>query len=210
MFRNAKTVAFIGARAGSKRFPGKNKAVFYGKPLICWTIERALRCDFINEVVVSTDDKDILKICIRYFDEYPNHIKIVQRPVELAQDNSFIVDAIKDAFKNQETENIVIILLQPTSPLCTQDDICMAYATFEMGMKRFPVVSAYWEFPMKEIKLNGAIYIDWYMNIIKHRGFIRKSGLYYLMPKERSIDIDFYMDFYRAELEMKKRLKNDI
>ena len=59
ILRGKKIIAIIPARAGSKRLPGKNKKVLAGKPLIQWTIEAAQQADYIDEIVVSTDCKEI-------------------------------------------------------------------------------------------------------------------------------------------------------
>ena len=57
-----RVVAVIPCRAGSKRLEGKNTKDFCGKPLICWTIEEALKCEFIDEILVTTNDPAINKI----------------------------------------------------------------------------------------------------------------------------------------------------
>ena len=58
-------LAFIPARGGSKRLPGKNTVNFSGKPLIAWTIEAARKSQFIDEIIVSTDSCDIADISQR-------------------------------------------------------------------------------------------------------------------------------------------------
>ena len=59
---NGQTVlAIIPARAGSKRLPGKNMRLMHGKPLILWTVEEALKSQYIDSLIVSTDDKDVVQ-----------------------------------------------------------------------------------------------------------------------------------------------------
>ena len=58
-----KIVAFINAREGSKGIPGKNKKTLNGKPLIEWTLDIVKECNYIDKVVVSTDDVEIFNIC---------------------------------------------------------------------------------------------------------------------------------------------------
>ena len=66
MKNSFKYLAFIPARGDSKRPPGKNITNFMGKPLIAWTIEAALKSNFIDEVVVSTDNRKIANISKTY------------------------------------------------------------------------------------------------------------------------------------------------
>jgi CMP-N-acetylneuraminic acid synthetase len=76
-------VAFIFARSGSKGLPGKNTRLFDGKPLIAWSIERALAVSRISRVIVSTDSDEIRAISRRFGAEVP-----FIRPPELATDES--------------------------------------------------------------------------------------------------------------------------
>ena len=78
-----KTVAFIFARSGSKGLPGKNTRLFGGKPLIAWSIERALSVNRISRVIVSTDSDEIATISRNFGAEVP-----FIRPPELATDES--------------------------------------------------------------------------------------------------------------------------
>jgi N-acylneuraminate cytidylyltransferase len=77
------TVAFIFARGGSKGLPGKNIRLLGGKPLIAWSIERALGVERISRVIVSTDSEEIAIISRQFGAEVP-----FMRPVELATDES--------------------------------------------------------------------------------------------------------------------------
>ena len=52
-------ICIITARGGSKRIPGKNKKLFLGKPIICYSIEAAISSGIFEEVMVSTDDEEI-------------------------------------------------------------------------------------------------------------------------------------------------------
>ena len=77
-----KTFAFIFARGGSKNVPGKNIRNLGGKPLLAHSIMIAQNIDEISRIFVSTDDKDIAEVGIKYGAE------IIERPAELAQDDS--------------------------------------------------------------------------------------------------------------------------
>jgi len=75
-----KSIAIIPARGGSKRIPRKNIKDFFGKPLIAYSIETALKSELFDKVVVSTDDEEIAQIAQMYGAE------VLQRPKELADD----------------------------------------------------------------------------------------------------------------------------
>ncbi len=63
-----KTLCIIPARGGSKRIPNKNIKVFCGKPIIVYSIEAAIKSQLFDEVMVSTDDKEISRLYGRYMD----------------------------------------------------------------------------------------------------------------------------------------------
>ena len=77
-----KTIAFIFARGGSKGLPQKNQLLLSDHPLMAYSIYIAKINQFIDDVYVSTDSKEIEKIAIDY------GAKVIVRPLELAQDNS--------------------------------------------------------------------------------------------------------------------------
>ena len=65
------SIAIIPARGGSKRLPRKNILDFYGKPLIAWTIEAALKSECFKYVLVSTENEEIADISIKYGAKVP-------------------------------------------------------------------------------------------------------------------------------------------
>ena len=67
----SKCVAIIPARGGSKRIPRKNIKDFFGKPLIAYSIEIALKSKLFDKVIVSTDDEEIANLAIKYGAEVP-------------------------------------------------------------------------------------------------------------------------------------------
>ncbi|MDQ7047920.1 MAG: acylneuraminate cytidylyltransferase family protein [Sulfurovum sp.] len=110
---NGKTfLAIIPARGGSKRLPRKNVLDLAGKPLIAWTIKAGLKSKYIDKVIVTSDDDEILDIAKQFGSG------TIKRPDELANDTATSFDAIKHTIENTEDYDY-IILLQPTSPLRT-------------------------------------------------------------------------------------------
>lgn len=117
-----KILAYIPARAGSKRIKNKNIRNFLGKPLIAYTIGQALSCNFIDRVMVDTDSEQIAKIALKYGATVP-----WLRPKRLAQDKSKVIDSILyNLGRLKEKENYqpdYVIVLQTTSPLREKKDI---------------------------------------------------------------------------------------
>ena len=115
-------VGVITARGGSRSVPKKNIALLGGKPLIAWTIEAALRSRVLDRVIVSTDDDEIADVSRRYGVEVP-----FKRPAELARDDSSHIAVMTHAMHWLESQKAwkpeYVMLLQPTSPLRTTEDI---------------------------------------------------------------------------------------
>ena len=105
-------LAIIPARGGSKRLPGKNIVDFMGKPLIAWTIEAALKSNYINDVIVSTDDQGIADISKEFGAGIP-----YLRPQHLGGDRVSVVDVLIDFLQSLDNMPEYVIVLQPTSPL---------------------------------------------------------------------------------------------
>ncbi|MBN1405550.1 MAG: acylneuraminate cytidylyltransferase family protein [Candidatus Omnitrophica bacterium] len=226
MVNNKNILAIIPARGKSKGIPGKNIKMFSGKPLIAWTIQEAKKVKCIDRIVVSTDDKKIAQIAKRYSAEIP-----FLRPKNLAKDNTPTIDVVMHFLRTMETcLPDIIILLQPTSPLRSSDDIERALKMLISNNKASAVISMceasenpYW---MKKIQRggfitgfikksrkflrrqdlptvympNGTIYVYRVKALLKEKTLYPAKTLAYVMPKERSIDIDDMTDFTLAEL----------
>ena len=112
-----KLLAIIPARKGSKRILNKNKKIIAGKPLIRWTIDAAKKVDEISEIIVTTDDEDIINIAKKC------NVTYVKRDDSLATDNASSIDVIFDVLNKVNNRFDYLILLQPTSPLRNSYDI---------------------------------------------------------------------------------------
>ena len=113
MYKDKTFLAIIPARGGSKRLPGKNALDLNEKPLVVWSIEAGLKSKYIDEIVVTSDNREILNISKN------SGASIIERPAELATDTSTTFDSIKHAIENT-LKHDYIVLLQPTSPLRTE------------------------------------------------------------------------------------------
>lgn len=222
MYKNKTFLAVILARGGSKRLPGKNVLTLNGKPLIVWSIIAALRSKYIDKVVVSSDDDEILNIAKGY------GVNIIKRPAQLANDKASSFDAIKHTIKNCEKYDFTI-LLQPTSPLRNENHIDESIELLELKKSdaiisvseaehsplwcnKLPYDNSMENFLSNEIlnkrsqdldkfyRLNGAIYICKTKKLLEEKTFFLKKNIFaYIMPKLNSIDIDDELDFKMAE-----------
>jgi len=110
-----KSVAIIPARGGSKRIPRKNIKIFYGKPLIAYSIEVALESKLFDKVIVSTDDEEIATIAREYGAEVP-----FLRPKELSDDFTGTEDVVNhtlDFLKNNNELYDYVCTIYATAPL---------------------------------------------------------------------------------------------
>jgi len=173
-------LAVIPARGGSKRCPGKNLKDFRGKPLIVWTIEAAKQSHYIDTLVVSTDDWEISSLAMDY-------VPVVMRPSELATDTATNEDVLRHAIKIFPGHDWVV-LLQPTSPLRTPEDIdeCILLAKQDKdGCISYRASNG---------SRNGAVYVcssKWLENHLQFEAF----RVFYIMPDSRSLDIDYEQEF---------------
>jgi len=211
-------LGIIPARGGSKRLPGKNLAALDGRPLIGFTCEAALHAGVLAAVYVNTDDALIAATARECGVACP-----VMRPARLAADdtptqesNRFLLEFLA---RRGETYDAVMIL-QPTSPLRTAEDIREALELFEANapcavVSVAPVAPAAWlgrigrdgrfdAFSGQDVvyRLNGAIYLHGYEDYLHDRRPPRT--LIYPMPSARSVDIDTWEDLRYAELILRQ------
>jgi len=232
MYKEKTILGLIPARGGSKGLPRKNIRPLLGKPLIAWTIEQAKVSKYVDKVVVSTDDEEIAEVAKQYGAKVP-----FMRPKELARDDTPGIDVVFHAMnwftKNKNKQYDLIILLQPTSPLRTAEDIDKAIELLFLKKAKaivsvcevdhhplwtntLPENGCMKDFIRKEIMnknrqelptfygLNGAIYLAYWDYIKEQKGFFGKETFAYIMPKERSVDIDSELDLKLAEILMKE------
>ncbi len=200
-----KTIAIIPARKGSKRLPGKNRKLLNGVPLIDYTLNVAIACQFIDEIIVITDDLWIKAYCLGY----KGISRIIDEPEEIAQNSSQAWEVVKYVMEflisdKRERDNTTIIYLQPTSPLRTDEDLSEAYDLFNANYRE-PVASVVYKRDMDTIydkwdyMLNGAIYITPYHEVINCESLWRQAKHLYVMPSRHSVNIDYQLDLDSAE-----------
>ena len=118
MINNKTVIGIIPARSGSKGLLRKNLKNLCGKPLIAWSIIEAEKSKYIDRYIISTDDVEIARVAKKYGCDVP-----FLRPVELATDDANINDVILHALDILQERYEIVIVLQPTSPLRTAQDI---------------------------------------------------------------------------------------
>lgn len=232
MYKGYSVVALIPARGGSKGLPRKNIRPLLSKPLIAWTIEEAKKCRLIDRIIVSTDDEEVRDVARKHGGEAPflrpkglakDHSKMVD----------VIVHAL-DRLKASGDRYDLFVLLQPTSPLRIAEDIERAIKLFfskkakavvsvceaehhpclanmlprDNCMKNFMRAGVMdknrQEFP-KYYRLNGAIFAANCGYFRRYKSFYGKNSYAYIMPQDRSADIDSEIDLRLAEYLLKKR-----
>ncbi|MGG4497727.1 cytidylyltransferase domain-containing protein [Brevibacillus reuszeri] len=231
MIENRTVLAIIPARGGSKGVPRKNIRELCGKPLIAWSIEEAKKSKYIDQIIVSTDDEEIAAVARQWGADIP-----FMRPVELAQDHTPGIDPVLHALK-MLPQYEYIVLLQPTSPLRSTDDIdacleqCVEQKVDSCVSVTLTDKSPYWMYNLSEnsslipvintekpilrrqdapdvFVLNGAVYVARSTWLQQTGSFLQDKTIGYPMPKDRSIDIDTALDFLLVEILLHEKNKS--
>jgi CMP-N-acetylneuraminic acid synthetase len=231
--KQAKMMAIIPARGGSKGLPRKNLRPLGGIPLIAWTIKAAKESQLIDFVVVTSDDPEILDIAQQFGADH-----LISRPKFLASDNATTIQVVDHVFELLPPPK-TFVLLQPTSPLRSSAVLNHAIDFFieNNALSLVSVTesseSPYWTFLIqnqslvpviptlkmpnlrqqipKTFVLNGAIYISDTQLFLKIRKFVSEYSLPYIMEKQISIDIDSLEDFEAASIILERQqLDNQI
>ena len=215
-------LAVITARGGSKGLPGKHLRLLGGEPLLAWTVRAARAARRVARVIVTSDDPAILDLAATLGAE------TLLRPAELARDDTpsdpVVVHAVREAGHGEA----VVVLLQPTSPLRTAEDIDAALAHLDAsGADAVVSVCAPRENPWKSfyvdadgclrgiagdaapfqprqslpvaVRPNGAIYGVRTACLLRTGRLFAERTVGWEMPRERSVDIDTAEDLAEAE-----------
>ena len=224
-----KYLFIIPARGGSKGIQKKNIFEINGHPLIYYSISAALEVKKIlqdSKVIVSTDSQEIKEVSIKFGAEVP-----FIRPKELSDDKSKSIEYVNHAIKYFEENGVLfehVVILQPTSPLRTFEDILASIQTYETH-KADSLISVYEEQTINEkiiymqnglyckpadqlhnagirrqedesfLVRNGAIYITKIDFFREAQSLVSSKPLIYVMPKSKSINIDTPEDMLMAE-----------
>jgi CMP-N,N'-diacetyllegionaminic acid synthase len=230
MIRGQTVLAVIPARGGSKGIPRKNIREVGGKPLIAWTILEAKKSKYIDRLILSSEDPEIIAVGKEWGCDVP-----FVRPTELSKDETPGVEPVLHALESLPEHYEYAILLQPTSPLRLVEDIdgclelCLDQHAPACVSVTEPDKSPYWMYHLdgrrhltplfpresticirqnlpKVYALNGAVYVAQSSWLKEQRTFLTLETIGYIMPKERCMDIDTQLDLCVCEYVLSQRL----
>jgi len=219
----------ICCRGGSKGVKGKNVRPLQGKPLIAWTVETALKCRLLNDVIVSTDSEAIAEAA-----KQAGVKTLLQRPAELASDTAskwpVFIHAIEEYEKLTGNKVDYLVDMDVTVPLKTSADIDGAIQLALNDKEAEVIITGYHPernpyFNMMEIREDGFAHIvkQTAKPIVRRQDapvvysltpaayVVKKEAFYaadhwsrakckiYPIPRERAIDIDTEIDFTIVE-----------
>ena len=220
------TIALIPARGGSKGIPRKNIKLFNSKPLIYWSIQTALNSNYVDRVIVSTDDEEIAEVAKSYSAEVP-----FLRPKEFASDESPGIDPVIHALENIPNVD-KILLLQPTSPFRETKHIEEIFqlsakynsdsvVSISLSKKHVDLffylndkkkLTSYNDkiksLPRQQYQniytINGSLYLSTKDSLLTNKSFLTPKTIGYVMSDKYSLDIDTQLDWDLAEFIMRK------
>lgn len=227
-------LAIVTARSGSKGLKDKNIKLLNDHPLIAYSIWAAQRSGMFKEIFVSTDSEQYAAIARQYGANVP-FLRSDELSGDHASSWDAVSEAIEQ-YKKMGRQFDTVTLLQPTSPLRQPEDIIRGYQLFrskdanyvvgvckmehsplwsntlppDLSMEHF-ISSDVKNRPRQDLpdyyRINGALYIA-RTNMMNHVLDMYGKGCYaYIMPQDRSIDIDTELDFELAEFLMVKSKK---
>lgn len=225
-----KVVAVIPARSGSKGIPNKNLVELGGKPLISWSIEAAIKSKCIDKIIVTSDGDDILEVASQY-DEVVLVRRPEELAQDNTPTAPVIVHALNELTIDQKSYDY-LILLQPTSPLRTAVDIDGAFESIvkseanslisvvepshhplkcfkanDDGFIEGLINNEHPFMPRQELpkvfQPNGAIYIISIEAFLQSESFFTDKTKAYIMPANKSIDVDTMEDIQQIEQQIK-------
>lgn len=231
-------LAIIPARGGSKGIPRKNIKMLCDKPLIAYTIEAAIASKSIDRIVLSTDDPEIAKTSSKYDIDIPfMRPKELAQDDSLAIDNYiYTIERLNKELDNNYEEFVVLL---PTVPLRTSKDIDKSIELFSQKNADSVISCVALDHPIEwifdidnngvikrnnkvDIKKmmnrqeskpsyipNGAVFVFKYSLLKEKYSYYSEKTYAYVMPPERSVDIDTESDFKFAEFLIKPGVLND-
>ena len=226
----------IPARGGSKGIPRKNVALVGGRPLLFWTTSEARKCRSLDRVIVSTEDNEIADLARSLGAEVP-FSRPAGLAQDETPGIAPIIHATEWLEEHEGYRPEYVVALQPTSPLRSADDITSALKLAEEKdadavvsvtpahnhpylAKRVLNDGRIQEFIPQERRyggrqefppvytLNGAIYLVKRSVLLQEGTFYTDRTFAYVMPPERSIDIDDPWDLHLADLTLRAGAAN--
>ena len=226
--KDISVLAIIPARGGSKGVKRKNIRLLNGLPLIAYSIKSAHESQYLSDVVVSSDDKEILAVAAEY------NANTLARPDELATDTAPMLPVLQHTLKEMETKTSqtydYIAILQPTAPFRTAKDIDTAVESLNGAKSLVSVYKVEDCHPARMYTIeneqllpvmpeppgalrqdlpnmyhrNGCIYLIRRDTLVDDNLIISKDSKPYIMSERNSVNIDTEFDLEIAEFLMQK------
>lgn len=210
MIGDRRVLAIVPARGGSQRLIAKNARILAGRPMVAWTLAAAAESRLIDHLVVSTDDPAVAATATEMGWPPP-----FVRPDHLSGATSPVIDVIEHAVDQIGGDWDYVVLLQPTSPLRTVDDIDCAITLCDesgapsvIGVSPLPKPLPFYgrvdeagrytgggQHLEGTVVINGAVYVGRPDILLRDRTFQSEGTLAYPMPFERSWDVDTPAEF---------------
>lgn len=222
MITGKKVLGLVPARGGSRGLPRKNLRQLAGRPLLEWTAAAGLDSEYLDDLVLSTDDDEIARVG----DAAGMQVRF-RRPASAATDEALASQVVTHALGVLPEEYDLVVYLQPTSPLRTAADIDGAIEALVEANADFcvsvhpsperpdlmfyldpedrivPVTGTFVARRRQDVPpcyvINGAVYVAGTTAFLEHQTFIGQGTVAYRMPTTRGLDIDDLADFERAE-----------
>jgi len=232
-----KNIAIIPARGGSKRIPKKNIKDFFGKPMIAWTIEAALKSKLFDRIIVSTEDEEVAVISRKcgaevpfYRDKYTDDYSAISVVTS---------HALEQAEKHFQESYEIVVQLMANCPLRDVTDICNAYEniinkknTYQVSSFKFGWMNPWWAYkvddldnptPLFEYEVTqrsqdlpdlqcptGAIWIAKVDEFKKTKDFYSTGYKFCEINWKSAVDIDNFEDLEMAKLLFLMKNKEEI
>jgi N-acylneuraminate cytidylyltransferase len=232
MIDGLSVLALVTARGGSTGLPRKNLRTVGGRSLVARAVQTGQQALTVDRVVLSSDDPEIIQAALLAGCEVP-----FVRPAALATAGARSIDVVRHALETLPERYDLLVLLQPTSPLRSAEDVdaavrlcverrapaCVSVCPadkppywmhgLDKRSRLRPILPEYRQAARRQdlppaYAINGAVYVarsDWIMVL---DSFVGPDTLGYVMPRERSIDIDDELDLAIAEA-LEARLEGD-
>ncbi len=229
-----KALGVIPARGGSKSIPRKNIAMLGGRPLLAYTIEAAQGSRLLTDYLVSSEDEEILQVARQYGAPTP-FVRPAELASDEAPSLPVVQHALREMERLKGVVYDIVVLLQPTTPFRLPQDIDAAVekliatqadsvisvcdvGAYHPARMRWIIDDQLVELPIREERelqrrqdlppvyiRNGAIYAVRREVVMLQNSMVGKISRPYIMPEERSVNIDSKLDFLLAEILIQQK-----
>lgn len=231
-------IALITARGGSKGLPRKNILPLAGKPLIAWSIEAALASPGVERVIVSTDDEEIARVSREWGAEVPfmrpaelasdtaSHVDVVEHAIRWLEASGkseleylLLLQPTSPLRTAADIEGIIELVTGSNPPAAISVYEVTDHPYYALRLLGNGTLSDFLPgqpgqaYPRRQdlppaYITNGALYIVRPDMFLKERTFTPPGTLAFIMPAQRSLDIDTEWDFYLANLILTDKNKH--